>query len=239
VVTETALAGTDTVISTVSLTLAINAENLTLSGIATIGMGNIGDNVIMGNNIANNLNGGAGNDNLSGGSGSDYLYGQADNDSLDGGADADILYGGTGNDTLSGSTGNDYLFGEAGDDSLDGGDDTDVLYGGAGADSLDGGAGNDYASYYNFGVAGSTLVVNLLSTGLNTGDAQGDTYANIEWLQGSRYAHNNLTGDLNNNRLYSYDGNDTLNGGGGNDPFMVATVMTSISLMVVMQLENL
>jgi Ca2+-binding RTX toxin-like protein len=217
VVTEAALAGTDTVISTVSLTLAINAENLTLSGIATIGMGNIGDNVIMGNNIANNLNGGAGNDNLSGGSGSDYLYGQADNDSLDGGTDADILYGGTGNDTLSGSTGNDYLFGEAGDDSLDGGDDTDVLYGGAGADSLDGGAGNDYASYYNFGVAGSTLVVNLLSTGLNTGDAQGDTYANIEWLQGSRYAHNNLTGDLNNNRLYSYDGNDTLNGGGGND----------------------
>jgi Ca2+-binding RTX toxin-like protein len=204
----------------------VNIENVQGSLNANSNLtGNTDNNVLYAYNGNDNLNGeagndilygGAGNDNLSGGIGNDYLYGQADNDSLNGGDDNDVLYGGAGNDNLNGDLGNDYLYGEAGDDSLNGGDGSDILYGGAGNDALNGGAGNDYASYYNFGVAGSTLVVNLLSTG-NTGDAAGDTYTNIEWLQGSRYANNNLTGDTLNNRLYSYDGNDTLNGGGGSD----------------------
>jgi Ca2+-binding RTX toxin-like protein len=199
VVTETALAGTDTVISTVSLTLAINAENLTMGGTATIGMGNTGDNVITGNAVGNNLNGGVGNDTLFGNDGADVLSGLNGDDSLDGGDGADYLYGGAGNDTVFGGTGVA----------------NDVLYGGAGADVLDGGLGNDYASYYDF--VGANLVVNLLNIGLNTGDAAGDTYTSIEWLQGSQNANNSLTGNNSSNNLYGYNGNDTLDGAGGND----------------------
>jgi serralysin len=134
---------------------------------------------------------------------------------ITGNAAINSLSGGDGNDTLNGDAGNDYLYGNAGNDALSGGLGIDVLRGGAGADTLDGGADSDYASYYDF--VGSSLVVNLLDSTLNTGDAMGDTFANIEWLQGSLNANNTLTGDATNNNLYSYNGNDSLNGGGGND----------------------
>jgi serralysin len=141
--------------------------------------------------------------------------GNALNNNIIGNASTNILTGGAGNDTLSGNDGNDYLYAGTGNDSLNGGNGNDVLRGGAGADRLDGGIGNDYASYYDS--LNSTLTVNLLNALLNTGDALGDTFVNIEWLQGSSIANNNLTGNAGNNNLYSYNGSDTLNGGSGND----------------------
>jgi serralysin len=137
------------------------------------------------------------------------------NNSIIGNASTNILTGGTGNDTLSGNDGNDYLYAGTGNDSLTGGNGNDILRGGAGVDRLDGGIGNDYASYYDS--LNPTLTVNLLNSLLNTGDALGDTFVNIEWLQGSSIANNNLTGNAGNNNLYSYNGSDTLNGGSGND----------------------
>jgi serralysin len=128
---------------------------------------------------------------------------------------ANSLVGNDGNDTLLGNDGIDYLYGGNGNDSLNGGNDYDVLKGGSGADTLNGGAGNDIASYYE--ATTPTLVVNLSNTALNTGDALGDIYIDIEWLQGSGTGNNNLTGNANSNNLYGYNGNDTLNGGGGND----------------------
>jgi serralysin len=137
------------------------------------------------------------------------------NNSIIGNASTNILTGGTGNDSLSGNDGNDYLYAGTGNDSLNGGNGNDILRGGAGVDRLDGGTGNDYASYYDS--LNPTLTVNLLNSLLNTGDALGDTFVNIEWLQGSSTANNNLTGNAGNNNLYSYNGSDTLNGGSGND----------------------
>ncbi|MFN6028987.1 MAG: bluetail domain-containing putative surface protein, partial [Dolichospermum sp.] len=73
-ITENASAGTDTIQSSVTYTIAAlaNVENLTLTGTAAInGTGNGGNNVITGNSANNILNGGAGKDTLTGGLGRD------------------------------------------------------------------------------------------------------------------------------------------------------------------------
>jgi len=83
IITENASAGTDTIQSSVTYTIAAlaNVENLTLTGAAAInGTGNAGNNVITGNKANNLLNGGGGNDTLNGGAGLDTLTGGAGND---------------------------------------------------------------------------------------------------------------------------------------------------------------
>jgi len=88
-----ATGGDDRVQSSVSLSLTSFVEQLTLTGSASInGTGNALDNVINGNNGANNLGGLSGNDTLRGGAGADALHGGTGNDTLDGGANADGFY---------------------------------------------------------------------------------------------------------------------------------------------------
>ena len=92
VVYERAGEGTDLVYSGITLTLAAQVENLTLTGTATIdGNGNALANVLRGNAAANMLSGAAGNDTIHGGAG---------NDRLGGGTGSDRLLGGLGDDTF-------------------------------------------------------------------------------------------------------------------------------------------
>jgi Ca2+-binding RTX toxin-like protein len=99
-VTEAANAGIDTVLASVSYTLSLNVENLTLTGSDNInGTGNALNNVLEGNGGKNVLTGNSGSDTLNGGAGMDSLIGGDGNDSLDGGTGIDSLIGGTGDDT--------------------------------------------------------------------------------------------------------------------------------------------
>ncbi len=89
---ESANAGTDTVETRASFTLAANVENLVLTGLNDLnGTGNSGSNNITGNMAANILKGEAGNDALTGFDG---------NDTLSGGLGKDALSGGSGKDTF-------------------------------------------------------------------------------------------------------------------------------------------
>ena len=73
--------GTDTVLSSVSWTLAPEIENLTLTGGGAIaGTGSWRDNNITGNSGANRLDGREGNDRIDGGQGGDTLTGGAGSD---------------------------------------------------------------------------------------------------------------------------------------------------------------
>lgn len=124
-----------------------------------------------------------------------------------------LLRGGSGVDTLRGLGSDDTLIGNAGNDFLYGGAANDTLDGGSGADLLDGGSGTDLAAYYS---SGTGLVVDLLSPGLNSGDAAGDVYVSIEGIAGTAFA-DSLRGDGNANILYGNEGNDILFGRGGDD----------------------
>jgi Ca2+-binding RTX toxin-like protein len=95
-----------------------------------------------------------------------------------GSAYADNITLAAGTTTANGGDGTDTLTGTSGADTLNGGGDNDVLIGGGGADSLDGGTGTaDWVSYIT---SGTGVTVDLTNTANNTGDAAGDSYANLE-----------------------------------------------------------
>ena len=176
--------------------------------------GENGDDQLVGDDGNDLLSGGAGNDRIFagmgndriwGGDGDDQLYGndlilkgvkglqagQTDDDQIVGGAGNDSISGGFGNDQLWGGTGDDNLYGDDGDDKLYGDEGNDHLYGGAGNDVLQGGDGNDvlYGDYMH-------------AYGAATNDIGGDDL---------------LYGGAGNDSLYGGVGNDLLDGGTGND----------------------
>ncbi|WP_295628923.1 peroxidase family protein [uncultured Nitrosomonas sp.] len=165
-ITEFAGGGTDTVESSVTYTLGLNLENLTLTGTAANGTGNNLNNVLTGNASANVLTGLVGNDTLISGGGADTLRGGLDNDTyvisslpvtitelFNQGIDTVesavtfTLTNNFENLTLTGGgaingTGNglaNILIGNSGNNTLSGGPRTDTLNGGDGDDTLIGG----------------------------------------------------------------------------------------------------
>ncbi len=161
VVTELASEGTDTVISTLTHTLATNVENLRLNATGAINAtGNTLDNVLFAGAGSNVLNGLGGTDTAS------YLYaGSAVTVSL--ASTSAQATGGSGSDTLQNI---ENLTGSGFNDTLTGSAAASVLDGGAGNDALIGGAGNDT---YRLGRgAGSDTVTENDTTGGNVDVAQ-------------------------------------------------------------------
>ena len=205
-----------------------DAQGDTLSGIENLQGSGHGD-ILIGDAGANRIEGFGGNDVMKGGGGADTLDGGAGIDTVgysDAAAGVTVNlgtgqgFGGEaegdryiGIENAVGSEFDDTLVGDTGTNTLLGGAGNDTLKGGGGADSLEGGAGTDTASYR---LATSAVTANLETGKGARGEAEGDTYANIENLQGSGY-DDWLQGDAQANTLEGFNGNDTLKGSGGAD----------------------
>ena len=193
------------------------------------------------------LTGGAGNDILIGGDGIDTasyagsqaavqvdlaagtgLGGDAAGDTLSSienliGSDFhDVLIGDAGANTLSGGAGNDRLEGGAGNDNLIGSSGDDILIGGAGADAFQGGDGSDTVDY---STSTSGVGINLATRSGVGGDAEGDSFFDIENVTGSGHddilagngAANVITGGAGNDVIDAGAGDDTVDAGAGDD----------------------
>ena len=196
------LGGIDSVQSSVSFSLtgaAVGVENLTLTGTAANGTGNLLANNIIGNASNNILLGDDGADTLNGGAGADAMTGGNGNDTyfVDNASDTAVETGTTGIDqvfstvsftlgtlvenlTLTGSavsgTGNNganFLKGNAGANLLTDNNGNDTLDGGTGVDTMTGGLGSD------------TYVVDNASDVVNEADNLNVSSGGIDTVQSS------------------------------------------------------
>ncbi len=248
VVSESAGADIDTVLSSLTYTLLTNFENLTLTGITAINAtGNAAVNILTGNSAANTLNGLAGADTMIGGAGNDvYIVDDSSDviiENLAEGTDSvsssvsytlsayieSLTLTGSSNINATGNADVNTLTGNSGDNILDGGD---------GADTMIGGAGNDTYVVENVGDvvsegagAGTDLVQSSISYSIAA-------LANVEniTLTGSSNINatgntgvNTLTGNSGNNTLDGGTGADTLIGGTGDDTYIVDDVGDVVS----------
>lgn len=234
VVIEDVNGGIDTVVSSVSRTLGVNQENLTLVGVAALnGTGNNLNNTLTGNSADNVLNGGSGGDTMVGGLGNDTYHVDSGKDIViegdDGGIDTVISSVSrtlgdhqeklvlTGVMALNG-TGNSLdntLTGNVGDNVLNGGGGADIMIGGTGDDTYHVDSGRDVVIEKPDG--GIDTIISSVSRTL------GDNQENITLVGGAplnatgNSLDNRLTGNAGDNILIGGAGNDVLIGGAGDD----------------------
>lgn len=159
------------------------------------------------------------------------FFNQSDNsnDQINGEGGNDTIGGGTGSDDLFGGDGDDWLYdSSAGDlNRYYGGDGNDLIFGGPGdfGDIADGGIGIDritlhYGAISGFGlsvIVGSAYYVRL-------GGARAINVQNVEALTIFCTDQSDLiTGGAYDDVITSFNGNDTLQGRGGNDSFILGT----------------
>jgi Ca2+-binding RTX toxin-like protein len=225
--------GTDLVISGISYSLALNVENLILTGAALNGTGNVLNNTLTGNALANTLNGSTGADVMIGGGGNDtyvvdnaadviselagegtdtvtaassYTLGAELENLVLGGT---LVINGTGNaldNVITGNTKNNILTGDAGNDTLNGGAGIDTLLGGLGDDTYDVDVAGDIVT--ELSGEGTDHVRSLVSYTLG---------ANIENLTLTGTSASNGTGNASANVITGNSGTNTLDGGAGAD----------------------
>lgn len=200
VVTEALSEGTDLVQSSVTYTLASNAENLTLTGTTAInGTGNALDNILIGNSANNTLTGGDGNDTINGGTGNDTMVGGLGDDVYVVNVSTDVVTeaASAGNDTIqsavtltlttnvenlvltgttaingTGNTLNNLIRGNTAINTLNGGTGNDILEGGDGNDILTDTSGS---ALFNGG-AGADVITGGAGAEVFLGGLDNDTY---------------------------------------------------------------
>jgi Ca2+-binding RTX toxin-like protein len=234
IITENANEGIDTVSSSVTYTLGVNLENLTLTASSINGTGNTLNNVLTGSSGNNALDGNAGIDTLIGGAGNDTYLVDTNTDTVtenvNGGTDTvsssasyvlgvnleNLTLTGTGNIDGTGNTLNNVLTGNSGNNTLNTGDGNDTLNGGAGNDTLIGGNGND--TYLVDTTIASTITENVNEgTDIVSSSVSHVLSANLENLTLTGTSNINGTGNTLNNVLTGNSVNNLLDGGIGND----------------------
>ncbi len=134
---------------------------------------------------------------------------------------------------LKGTSGNDQYIGSNGADRFNGGAGNDVIFGEAGNDSLNGGAGNDII---DGGKGNDTLIGGRATTRCPAGTGTTGFSAGRATTFARRKGADRLEGGSGNNIVYGQDGNDTLvgtrggsgtlDGGAGNDTFLIPMAPT-------------
>jgi len=165
--------------------------------------------------LTSHLYAGYGTETMLGGSGNDRLISDAVATELDGRDGNDVIAGGPGSELIMGDAGNDLVYAGGGRDTLNGGDGDDGLIGGSGFCSISGGSGNDYAYVYAgggivFGGDGNDQAYAGSGTVSFHGDAGNDS------LYGGSGA-DALDGGVGNDLMMGGAGNDLVTGGAGND----------------------
>ncbi|MEH2135495.1 beta strand repeat-containing protein [Nostoc sp.] len=198
-----------------------NIERLNIVGTA------YDDNIVGSNGNDTLSTGGGGNDTIDGDEGDDLLAVNYYSDTegitttFDISTNIGLITAGTNSVTyknieqlsIMGTSYDDNIVGSNGNDTLSTGD--------AGNDTIDGGAGNDYLEVYYYGSNGGirTTFDSTTNIGLITAGTNSLTYKNIEQLNISDTAYDdNIVGSNGNDTFYiSRGGNDTIDGGRGND----------------------
>ena len=272
VIVEDEDGGTDTVRTNISYTLTFGVENLVLTGSANLdGTGNDWSNIITGNAGDNQLDGGIGDDWMLGGLGDDTYVADSINDTVtevDGEGTDTVLTTATfyqlldnvENLTALGDQ-SSFLLGNAGNNVLIGNLADDTLAGGGGADTLMGGGGNDTYLVHS----SSDMVVEAAGEGIDYVESE-VSYAltdNVENLTILGSGDVSATGNALDNTIFTYDGNnwidgglgaDSMRGGAGDDTYIVDnagdivddwpgygtdTVLASVSYTILDGVENL
>jgi Ca2+-binding RTX toxin-like protein len=169
---------------------------------------------------------------VNGTTGDDSLFGTTAGDVIDGLGGNDSIYGLDGADTIHGGAGDDFIFGGPGNDVIYSDAGADIIWGDAGSDHIFGNGTMDMMVSYSqdpaavnvnlrFGTAvdgwGSLDILSQVyvvggSNFNDTLDATGST-SNIGFI--SNGGDDSINGGWGNDVLFGMDGNDTLNGGDG------------------------
>ncbi|WP_146592436.1 FG-GAP-like repeat-containing protein [Puniceibacterium confluentis] len=159
----------------------------------------VGDDHIIGTDVADQIWGGWNNDLLDGGAGADRLYGEHGQDSLAGRAGPDTLDGGTGDDTLNGGGGSDVAVIAVSQE------DAAISYEGAGV-IVESTEGSDFL----IGIETIHFLDGTLDLTDVVGGPQDETLIGTE-------GEDNLEGGPGDDNIFGLAGDDTLTGAGGDD----------------------
>jgi len=201
--------------------------------------GDDGDDVLSGASGYDKIYGGAGNDVIDGGDGKDYMVGGTGDDIyfVDLNSDQVVEYGGEGTDTIYSALTRyvlpnyveNFIFTGAGGVDITGNDSSNRLVGGAGADLMAGKLGGDTYVVDNAG----DVVIELAGEGVDTVETSLAGYTLAENLENLTYtgsgrftgngnaASNTLIGGSEADRLDGKGGADVMQGGAGNDTYVV------------------